>query len=161
MAYTPVPIRRAMEAVKSILEDGMPAKLSAAGLPAISSFTFADVLVNEENQLPQVVIDLNYKRHSRTAGGGFQGMYKLMVVCALEWTGNEDGYLDGAEMASIAEALMFDNAQYEDGTGELWNAIPNKLCECGAAGNDGADEKVAWQGGRCVMTLVGKRLVYG
>lgn len=157
MTYTPVPIRRAMEAVKSILEDGMPARLVTAGLPAISSWTFADVLVTDESKLPQVCIDMNHTRRARSAGGGFQAMYKLVIVCALEWTGNEDGFLDGAEMASIAEALMYHNVQYEDGTGELWNAIPSTSTKCGPVGN----VEEAWQGGRCEMVLAGLRLAYG
>jgi hypothetical protein len=154
--YAPIPIGRVMAAVKAILQADMPAYLYQESLPGISSWTFSDVLVNEENQLPQVCVDVKWKRRPASIGGGFRPLYGVDIICAMEWVGNQENYMNGAAIAAIAEGVMFENVQYADEDGTLWNAIINGTVQGTAVGEAGV-----WQGGHSQFLMEGAPLYYG
>jgi hypothetical protein len=156
VTYAVVPVKRVIERIDAILQADMPARVAAAGLPAIVSWTYANVLVDDENQLPQCCLDLTWGRRGISAGGGVLPQYNIDIVFALPWIGNQDNYVYGVEMASIAEAVMYDYAQAADGTGTLWTSIPNNFAQGEPVGQHGE-----WQGGHIRLRLEGAQINYG
>jgi hypothetical protein len=155
MPYAPVPIKRTMQAILALLQAEVPDHLTTASLPAIASWTFATVFINEENQLPQVVIDLQWARRPISAGGGVLPHYTADIIVALPWTGTVDNYLDGTAIASVCEGVMYDEAKHDDGSGTLWNAIINKRSIGEPVGEEGV-----WQGGHVKMLIEGVQINY-
>jgi len=114
--WAPVPIGTYLENLQSILQAQMPGRLVTAGLPAVVTWTYQDVMFDSDDKLPQVCVGAKWVHRPKGGGGSFEPIYSTEIICAFPWLGTGDGYKDGAAMASIAEALVYYNIGngYED-----------------------------------------------
>ena len=145
--YAEVPIGTLLDSLQTMLQAQMPAKVSAAGLPAVVTWTFADVLIDTNADLPQVCVGAKWAHEPKGSGGAFHANYDVEVICAFPWLGTGDGYKDGATMAAIAEALIYANVGLAGYT--------NIIERAGNGQSVGSARAPMWQGGVWKGRLVG------
>lgn len=158
MTYSRVPLGTVMEQIRDLLKSAMPARLTALGLPVPATADFRLVALREgEDDLPQVIVEATASRRPIGAGGAFLPLYDVRIICAFRPMGREEAFRDGADMATVADAVMFDNAGYDNPPGTVWwSSILVNSARSMPAGQEGQ-----WEGGVCTMTLEGDPQSYG
>jgi len=149
--WAPVPIDSYLETIPDMLQSQMPARLVTAGLPAVVTWTYQDVLFDSDSQLPLVCVGAKWRHRAKGGGGSFEPLYATEIICAFPWLGTGDGYKNGAGMASIVEALMYYNigSGYED------------VVESSGIGMAaGQETSPQWQGGVWRGDVVGSLLYF-
>jgi len=133
--------------VRRYLRLELPPALAALSLPALETTAIfvgpPTLLPDEAASWPRCCIMGHFT--ARQLGTTIEPLFHLIATVAFKWTGNEDGFMDGMEMASVMENLF---RGYSDNPPYWEDVVVSGLAIRPVYSTDDG-----WQGGETQITL--------